>query len=124
MEESNEGYDQVGLFRLDVQYIDPIRISDGVAVVPHWGWPPGSMNDRMFYGRYSFAKVWATGRFKLFNRFSYFRRQGFEKLFDQRLTPERYAKYVMRHVSLTTTDACFRRVNVDGTINQDDCLNR
>eukprot|EP00555_Chaetoceros_dichaeta_P002003 CAMPEP_0198248984 /NCGR_PEP_ID=MMETSP1447-20131203/625_1 /TAXON_ID=420782 /ORGANISM="Chaetoceros dichaeta, Strain CCMP1751" /LENGTH=202 /DNA_ID=CAMNT_0043933505 /DNA_START=72 /DNA_END=677 /DNA_ORIENTATION=- len=73
-----EPYSQVGLFRLDVHYTNPINISDSAAAVPNWGhsdiyyrnpintfaaampnWGhSSSINDRMFYGRYDNARVW------------------------------------------------------------------
>jgi hypothetical protein len=60
--ELNIRYDRVGFFRSDVKYISPIDIFNGDAVVPAFG-GGGMINDRMFYGLYEHAHVWANIRF-------------------------------------------------------------
>ena len=53
-------YEQVGLFRSDVEYATPIDIFDGDAVIPKFGFV---VNDRMFYGTYENAHDWAKSRY-------------------------------------------------------------
>ena len=52
-------YDNIGLFRLDVVYMTNIDINDGEAVIPHF-LPSGGLNDRMFYGKSQYARIWST----------------------------------------------------------------
>ena len=60
--EANHYYEQVGLFRSDVFYTRPIDIFDSQAAVPNFA-HHGGINDRLFYGSYDNAKIWASQRF-------------------------------------------------------------
>ena len=55
-------YKHVGLFRSDVYYANPINISTSKAALPAFSSWYG-VNDRLFYGYYDYAKIWATRRF-------------------------------------------------------------
>eukprot|EP00593_Proboscia_inermis_P005841 CAMPEP_0171300502 /NCGR_PEP_ID=MMETSP0816-20121228/9312_1 /TAXON_ID=420281 /ORGANISM="Proboscia inermis, Strain CCAP1064/1" /LENGTH=198 /DNA_ID=CAMNT_0011777029 /DNA_START=182 /DNA_END=775 /DNA_ORIENTATION=+ len=52
-------YDQVGLFRSDVFYTKHIDIFDANAALPNFHHFTG-YNDRLFYGKYDYAKLWAN----------------------------------------------------------------
>ena len=52
-------YERVAVFRSDVLYVVPIDIAKGDAVIPAFG---KMTNDRMFYGLYEHAYVWANIR--------------------------------------------------------------
>jgi len=62
-------YTRVGLFRIDLMYLNPINISQGIAVKGDFNLDISkeaverSCNDRLFYGLYNYSKVWATERF-------------------------------------------------------------
>jgi len=62
-------YNKVGLFRIDQVYLNPINISNGIAVKGDFNLDVKKLdekkncNDRLFYGLYNYSKVWATGRF-------------------------------------------------------------
>ena len=62
-------YKRVGLFRSDILYITPINISDSRAALPAFSSWYG-VNDRIFYGCYEHAKVWATMRFQFIEPFT------------------------------------------------------
>ncbi len=51
-------YQQVGLFRADVYQVNPIDIFDAHAAVPNFA-NNGGCNDRLFYGSYRNAALWA-----------------------------------------------------------------
>ena len=55
-------YKHVGLFRTDVFFATPIKIGDVDAILPKITSSYG-YNDRLFYGKYEYAKVWASKRF-------------------------------------------------------------
>ena len=61
-------YDQVGLFRTDVYYTKAIDIFDSRAAIPDFS-HFGGYNDRLFYGSYENAEVWASKRFEFTNIF-------------------------------------------------------
>jgi hypothetical protein len=61
-------YDQVGLFRSDVYYTKRINIFDSQGAIPDFG-HYGGYNDRLFYGSYENAEVWASKRFEFTNTF-------------------------------------------------------
>ena len=113
MEASGVSYQQVGLFRLDVQYATHIHIWDGSAVVPQFASVP--MNDRMFYGTHRNAKVWATRRFSQVEDFVYRTRAGAE--FG--LHSEHFMEYLMRDVKPDRRPICFNRVRATGDISCD-----
>eukprot|EP00978_Attheya_sp_CCMP212_P044777 scaffold322430_cov56-Attheya_sp.AAC.1 len=60
-------FSQVGLFPLDIEYIDAIKIkTDDVAVVPApvlgYDELPYALNDLIFFGYRDIAEIWATYR--------------------------------------------------------------
>jgi hypothetical protein len=61
-------YDQVGLFRSDVYYTRPIDIFDSKGAVPSFALHHG-YNDRLFYGSYENARIWASQRFEFVDTF-------------------------------------------------------
>ena len=61
-------YDQVGLFRSDVYYTRPINLFDSQGAVPKFAMHHG-YNDRLFYGSYHNAKIWASKRFEFVDIF-------------------------------------------------------
>ena len=61
-------YEQVGLFRSDVYYTREIDIFDSKAAVPNFASHHG-YNDRLFYGSYENAKIWAAKRFDFVDTF-------------------------------------------------------
>ncbi len=69
-DKNNHYYQQVGLFRADVYQVNPIDIFDAQAAVPNFA-NFGGYNDRLFYGSYRNAALWA-------NRF------GFAPIFEKR----------------------------------------
>jgi len=64
----NFRYSQVGLFRSDVYYTKSIDIFDSDGAVPGFASHNG-YNDRMFYGLYDNAKIWASERFNFVDVF-------------------------------------------------------
>jgi len=59
-------YHRVGLFRSDLFYLHPIDITDSDAAIADFA-HFGGRNDRMFYGLYKYAQIWATKRFEFAN---------------------------------------------------------
>ena len=125
-DENDRYYKYVGLFRTDVFYLTPIEVSGAVAVVPKFTSAFG-FNDRMFYGKYEWAKVWATKRF------------GFIPEFEKRymIHPEQvrvppvagfhsefFLKNLMNHYKvpvMKSTRECFLRVRSGPKILKSDC---
>jgi len=109
-------YSQVGLFRLDVHYTNPINISDSAAAVPNWGHFKG-INDRMFYGRYDNARVWANSRFPLVEKWVKIKQSNME------LYSERYLRYALKdsNISFEEKPICFHRLRATGEELVNDC---
>lgn len=106
-------YQRVGLFRSDVQYVTPIDIFDGDAVIPKFGF---LVNDRMFYGTYSNAHVWAKSRFPSVG--CYVPRHRSIKMHSEFFMND----FVLRLIpNVTKKDICFYRVRANGVIWDDDC---
>jgi len=113
-------YERVGLFRSDVVYLSPINISHGDAVVPEFLWPEAVakhkeddfVNDRMFYGKYDYAKVWATERFL-------FAKEYLKKPDD--IQGETFLKALLtkRKVPFEKRDICFWRARAGGKVKVD-----
>lgn len=97
-------YEHVGFFRLDVYYVAPIDISNSIAVIPDFAnWP---INDRLFYGKYTFAEMWA-------NRFRFV--PTFEKNYmgGGGLHSETFLQNLLEHHEIPyeeSPDICFLRV--------------
>ena len=133
MEQSGKPYDLVGMFRADTMFTGPIDItfpkaSPRLGVVPNFD-RCGGTNDRMFYGDYESAKVWA-------NRFGHV-----EKYLEEEENREvgLYSEKFLRHLlgtqlgfksntSVTGNSGiieqlpiCLLRVRADDTV-LDDCV--
>jgi hypothetical protein len=105
-------YKRVGLFRLDVQYQEPIIITNGDAVVPNFE-DFGYVNDRAFYGLYKWAKIWALTRFHQV--------EAQAKRNQNDLMAEKFLAYVLRDVPYEKKSMCFWRVRANGKIKNQDC---
>ena len=106
-------YKRLGLFRLDVQYQEPINISHGDAVVPNFQ-HFGLVNDRAFYGLRKYAKIWAT------TRFSQVEAQAKRNHND--LRAEAFLHYILRDVPYVMKPMCFWRVRAKkGVVLKEDC---
>ena len=129
-------YSRVGLFRSDVFYTHPIyvvsnstseqRQKEEEAVVPRFLWKkfgpsPYLVNDRMFYGTYQNAKVWATGRFDYVPKFV----AAIENRTDlQGIHSETFMRWLIGNMaSLQKKDICFWLVRTTGLIDTSDCEN-
>jgi hypothetical protein len=58
MPNNGEQYHRIGLFRLDMLYLEPMVVNAPnapPALIPSWAWGPGGMNDRMFIGEFKQA---------------------------------------------------------------------
>ena len=101
-------YDRVGLFRLDVVYLNAINIGDAneKAVTPR-ALGTGEMNDRMFYGSRSNANVWATQRFDNVERYV----QKYEELWS-----EGFLRFLFRNIRVKQRHICFKRIRADGRV--------
>ena len=108
-------YDRVGLFRTDVQYVTPIDIHDGNdAVVPGFGF---LVNDRMFYGTYDNAHVWAKIRYASVD--CYQPRHPFVQMHSEFFMND----LILPNIPNVTRrdDICFYRVRSNGNVLTDDC---
>lgn len=130
MELSNiKQYDRIGLFRADLLYTEPINIQiGGDAVFPsfgtHYVWGViNSINDRMFYGNYENAKIWATKRFPSVEKFINIRRQLGELL---ALRSETYLAWVFADLvdNLNFRSMCGWRIRAGGAgeVKRSDCM--
>ena len=111
-------YARVGLFRLDVKYVTPIRIGDGaVAAVPNFGHfyndPKKGMNDRAFYGGRAYAELWATARFP--------QADAYVASHANKLHSEKFMMWLLRDVPVVFKPFCFLRVRATGEVKQLDC---
>ena len=106
-------YDRVGLFRSDVQYATPIDIFDGDAVIPKFGF---FVNDRMFYGKYEYARIWAKIRFPSVE--CYIPRHQKIRMHSEFFMNDLVLKNIP---NVTKKDICFYRVRVHGDVWDDDC---
>jgi len=106
-------YQRVGLFRLDVLYVDKIDIASGAhANVPLRNTLGSYMNDRLFYGTYQHAKTWATRRFSLADTYV----KGTSQGRANGLHSEEFMAFLMRDVRPATQSLCFHRVRAGGQI--------
>lgn len=120
-------YKRVGLFRSDTFFTDPIPINsnsntDEVAAIADFGhW--GGYNDRMFYGTYENAAVWASGRFNFTPTFEtdYMIHQG--KSYRNGYHSETFVKLLLTHndIKPTMKGVCIWRVRAGGKLKVNDC---
>ena len=122
---SGQKYDQVGLFRSDVFYANPINIYDGDAVIPKFG-ACRAANDRMFYGKREYAKIWATSRFDGVQGYIDRWRDGTQK--RPEVEDKVHSEFYMRDavlwsipVPVKKKDICFFRVRGTGAVRTKDC---
>lgn len=106
-------YERVGLFRSDVKYVTPIDIFDGDAVIPEFGF---LVNDRMFYGTYENAHVWAKIRYPSVP--CYQPRHKSIKMHSEFFMNDLVLKNIP---NVTKKDICFYRVRANGEVWEDDC---
>ena len=111
-------YERVGLFRLDVKYVTPVRLGDGaVAAVPNFGhWfndPAKGLNDRAFYGGRAYAEHWATARFP--------QADAYAAAHGNKLHSESFMLWLLRDVPVELKPICFLRVRATGRVMQGDC---
>lgn len=106
-------YERVGLFRSDVVYFTDVDIDAHDAAIPdfeHW-W---GMNDRMFYGRRKYAKVWAKTRFSQVGDFLHMHP-------SKGLHSETFMAFLMRGIPVQRVTICFHRVRAMGHVEPDGC---
>jgi hypothetical protein len=137
---NNKKYDRVGLFRLDVFYTHPIYVvhpsSDDnkeEAVVPSFLWQTATpemyswnfTNDRMFYGKYNYAKIWATKRFDTVLKYVKRTRTRTKKEMlrhEQGIHSESFMDYLLRDIpKVQKKPICFWRLRTTGVVQHDDC---
>ena len=120
----NIRYDRVAMMRSDVVYLTQIDIfksaPDGIfdtfnnqSVIPGFAYFP--VNDRMFYGPYEAAEIWATGRFSRLDDFVYKLRQPLhsERFLNAMILPAVRA----RSISVVSDPGiCFWRARTDRSI--------
>uniref|UniRef100_A0A7S1FQT1 Uncharacterized protein n=1 Tax=Corethron hystrix TaxID=216773 RepID=A0A7S1FQT1_9STRA len=106
-------YSKVGLFRTDVLYSTPIDINDGDAVIPAFANGDGFRNDRMFYGLYGYAKVWATNRYPSVKKYM---KTDWGK--THCLHSERFMNKLIEDIPWETRPICFQRVRAGGVLNK------
>jgi len=119
MDRSNFKYDRVGLFRSDLFYMNPINITSlkyGNAVVPDFGLVNQSteLNDRLFYGNYDIAKIWASQRFQNVERYmqsAIGRENG--------LHSETFLFSLLKQFQVTRAPICAQRVRLTGKVEHD-----
>ena len=124
-------YKRVAMMRIDAMYITPIDIFgtapekyyDGFnnrSVVP--GYAAYPVNDRLFYGPYEAAEIWAYGRFSRIDHYVHELRRP--------LHPERFLATeifpAIRELNISIDEdphLCFLRARADGSV-WDDCPER
>ena len=81
-------------------------------MVPDWGgW--GGLNDRLFYGSFACAQIWATQRFP---RVALFAAKSGGKV-----RSELFMKSLLRDMPVSKEAICFFRVRAAGKVMTDDC---
>jgi hypothetical protein len=128
---TSSSYNRVGFFRTDVIYKTPINILEGGdAVVPHFFCKDRFqiMNDRLFYGSFENAKVWATHRFGFVHPFlrkiqmhpPFYSPGGFRGLHSETFMYELLSTFIGR-AKVHKGDMCFHRVRSNGQV-LNDCV--
>ena len=130
-------YDQVGLFRSDVFYTRPIDIFDSQGALPNFAHHRG-YNDRLFYGSYDNAKIWASKRFAFVDIFEkrYMKsidyqqwdawskiRKVFGGMYKDGYHSETFVKRLLNHygVEVDLRDHCVWRVRSGQRLLANDC---
>lgn len=117
-------YTQVGLFRSDVYYLNPINIFDSNAATGNFA-QHGGYNDRFFYGNYKHAEIWASKRFHFVSTFE----QKYMKTFNSTKKgkdgyhSETYLKCLLDYynVPVEQKNICVLRVRSGPRIKVTDC---
>jgi len=130
-------YQRVGLFRPDVVYTHPISINNESeeAVIPSMMYTVttwGGYNDRLFYGKRSYAKIWATERFNSVNPYMKWQKKqqhldsdsstSSENMYG--LHSENFMRYLLTErwpMPLSIKDICMMRVRSSGLVLTNDC---
>lgn len=114
-------YGQIGLFRSDVMYTNPIDIFDANAATANFA-RHGGYNDRLFYGKYEYAKIWASQRFDFIDTFE---KKYMTKLrfFKDGYHSETFVKRLMDHhkVPVRLKDICTWRIRSGPKVQVSDC---
>lgn len=130
-DEDGKYYTNVGLFRIDVYHATPIENinkSKFTAVVPSFGSYGGS-NDRLFYGTYENARLWAD-RFGFSEEFEtkYIKTRG-PKQSNKRQNNGYHSEYylgkLMEHFKMDverSDDICLWRIRAEGRLSIGDCM--
>jgi len=128
-EEANlQKFQNVGFFRLDVEYKEPVMISSNeFSVVPSLMHKTkfflSQINDRMFYGVREFAEIWATERFPSVEEYLTWQ-ENIDHPRIKGLHSESFLNYLLIEkwkLPIQERDICFHRVRTSGEILQDDC---
>lgn len=127
-------YKQVGLFRNDVYYPTPIDIFDSNAAIANFH-HYGGFNDRIFYGNYKYAEIWASKRFDfvptfeskyMFKTDRRLKKREFHALGKKMdgYHSETYVKHLLDHhrVPVEKKDICVMRVRSGPRIMVEDCV--
>jgi hypothetical protein len=127
-------YKQVGLFRSDVYYPTPIDIFDSGAAIANFH-HYGGFNDRIFYGNYSYAEIWASKRFDfipifetkyIFKTNRKLKKHEWLAVGKKRdgYHSETYLKHLLDHyeVPVEKKDTCVMRVRSGPRIMVEDCI--
>lgn len=121
-------YEQVGLFRLDLFYVNPIDIFDSNASLPGFS-SYGGYNDRLFYGTRANAAIWAD-RFNFSRTFEekYMKKHDSDKSFRENARngyhSESYLGHLLKHnkVNVVLKDICAWRIRSGSRIRIADCV--
>jgi hypothetical protein len=117
----------------DTTRAPPQENGDEQAVVPHFLWVTATpehyfwnfTNDRMFYGNYQYAKIWATQRFDRVRKYIH-RNKTRSKMemmrYDKGIHSESFMDYLLRDIPrVHKNPICFWRLRTTGAVRYDDC---
>ena len=122
-------FHQIGLFRSDVYYTRAVDIFDSKGAIPNFAHHHG-YNDRLFYGSYENAKIWASQRFDFVDIFekkymSLYNSSGTKAFKNKKdgYHSETYVKNLMddHGIDVEMKDHCLWRVRSGKKIMVDDC---
>lgn len=124
-------YDRVALMRLDVLYALPVDIfkldKSHLDRENHYAVSPGfaryPVNDRMFYGPYEAARIWATERFTRVEEHVQTYEAGWGMHSERFLESAIFS--AIREKGIETTenpDICIMRVRADESVWMNDCI--
>lgn len=123
---SQSHYKRIGLFRIDLEYMNPINIfsslpsqrnnDDNIAVLPDFGlsFPEHELNDRLFYGSYKTSHIWSHR----FNHISNYFNTTIGKSIGG-LHSETMIHVIMSSLNVWKAPICARRIRLTGHIEGD-----